>query len=397
MHRVRLILKLTVVAMVLAAFSPLAAGGAELPPGGSFVDDDLTIHQGSIEAIAAAGITLGCNPPRNTWFCPDDSVTRGQMAAFLVRALGLPAAEAAGFADTGDSVFAADIDRIAHAGITRGCNPPDNTLYCPNSAVTRGQMAAFLARALDLPPATDDSFSDDDGTVFEADIEKLRGAGITLGCNPPDNDRYCPGQTLTRAQMATFLVRALSLDPVAVPPRPVTVDVVSREEWGAEPVKGAFTQHEIEQITIHHAGDLDGVTGPAQFLGWQNWHHHLGWPDLAYHFIVGRDGKIYEGRPYSAVGDTATEYDPTGHFLIVVEGNFDDDTPSDLQLETLARMVAWAAMQFDVSAATITGHRDHAATTCPGNSLYAKIHDGSLVARAEANIAAGGVTLRLDS
>ena len=59
-----------------------------LPPGGTFIDDNGSIHEPSIEAIAAAGITLGCNPPDNDRFCPDDPVTRGQMAAFLHRALG---------------------------------------------------------------------------------------------------------------------------------------------------------------------------------------------------------------------------------------------------------------------------------------------------------------------
>jgi hypothetical protein len=393
---VRLILKLTAAAMVLAAFSPLAAGKAELPPGGSFIDDDLTIHEGSIEAIASAGITLGCNPPRNTQFCPHEPVTRGQMAAFLVRALRLPATDPTGFSDTVGSTFAADIDRIAGAGITLGCNPPANDRYCPDRPVSRGQMAAFLTRALGLPaPGAADTFVDDDRTTFEADIERLRAAGITLGCNPPTNDRFCPGLSVTRAQMATFLARALDLDPVTVPTRPITLDVISREEWGAAPPRGEFTSHEIERITIHHAGDLNGTTGPTQFLGWQSWHHYLGWPDLAYHFIVGRDGKVYEGRPFGAVGDTATEYDPTGHFLIVVEGNFDDIAPTEVQLETLAQMMAWASMQFDVPVAAATGHRDHAATTCPGDNLYAAIHDGSLSARAAAIITAGGVTLSL--
>jgi hypothetical protein len=156
-----------------------------------------------------------------------------------------------------------------------------------------------------------------------------------------------------------------------------------------------FEPHEIRQITIHHAGDLDGVIGPAQYRSWQSWHHYLGWPDLAYHFIVGHDGKVYEGRPYTAVGDTATEYDPTGHFLIVVEGDFNEDTPTTEQLEMTAQLVAWASLQFGVSVETVTGHRDHAATTCPGDNLYTHIHDGSLADRATEILDTGGVTLRV--
>jgi hypothetical protein len=72
---------------------------AVLPPGGTFIDDDGDTHEGGIEAIAAAGITLGCNPPANDRFCPEDTVTRGQMAAFLARARDLPDTTADFFTD----------------------------------------------------------------------------------------------------------------------------------------------------------------------------------------------------------------------------------------------------------------------------------------------------------
>src|SRR5690606_40769712 len=77
----------------------------------------------------------------------DDPVTRGQMAAFLVRALGLPPAPPGTFTDTTGTVFARDIDSLALSGITRGCNPPANDRFCPDDPVTRRQMAAFLRRA----------------------------------------------------------------------------------------------------------------------------------------------------------------------------------------------------------------------------------------------------------
>jgi len=60
-------------------------------------------------------------------------------------------------------------------------------------------------------PQCDGSFCDDDGSVFEHDIERLAAAGITEGCNPPTNDRYCPDAAVTRGMMAAFLVRALGL------------------------------------------------------------------------------------------------------------------------------------------------------------------------------------------
>ncbi len=164
--------------------------------------------------LADNGITKGCNPPTNDRFCPDNRVTRGQMAAFLVRFLGLTDDGGGNtFTDDDGSVFEADIAKLAAAGITRGCNPPTNDRFCPEANVTRGQMAAFLVRALDL---TDDgggnSFVDDDGSIFESDIAKLAAAGITRGCNPPTNDRFCPGANVTRGQMAAFLRRAAALD-----------------------------------------------------------------------------------------------------------------------------------------------------------------------------------------
>jgi hypothetical protein len=117
------------------------------------------------------------------------------------------------------NVFFDDIMWLAGQGITRGCNPPENTLFCPTDPVTRGQMAAFLVRALGL---TDDgggnSFVDDDGSTFESDIAKLAAAGITVGCNPPTNDRFCPDNAVKRSQMASFLARALNLSPIVPPP-----------------------------------------------------------------------------------------------------------------------------------------------------------------------------------
>jgi hypothetical protein len=114
-----------------------------------FIDDDDSIFEADIEWMAAEGITAGCNPPANDRFCPDVNVTREQMAAFLVRALGYTDnGDGDLFTDDNNSIFEGDIDRLATAGVTKGCNPPLNTQFCPGANVTRGQMAAFLHRAL---------------------------------------------------------------------------------------------------------------------------------------------------------------------------------------------------------------------------------------------------------
>jgi hypothetical protein len=116
------------------------------PPG----FDDIVGHtfEADIEWAAEVGVTKGCNPPANTLFCPKDQVSREQMAAFLVRAFQLTENTHPGFVDVAaNNTFVVDIGKLATAGITKGCDPPANTMFCPKQDVTRGQMTAFLHRA----------------------------------------------------------------------------------------------------------------------------------------------------------------------------------------------------------------------------------------------------------
>ncbi len=202
----------TIVALAVGMVPALPVAADHLPPNGYFVDDDTSIHEADIDSIAAAGITRGCNPPVNDRFCPSGSVTRGQMAAFLRRSLGLPASSTNYFFDDNDSIFEEDINAIAEARITVGCSGTASR-YCPNDLVTRGQMAAFLRRAFNVPVSGVDAFSDDDDSIFERDINAIAAAGITFGCGP---DAYCPDRPVTRAQMSSFLTRAIGLPHVLV-------------------------------------------------------------------------------------------------------------------------------------------------------------------------------------
>ena len=95
------------------------------------------------------------------------AVTRGQMASFIARAMKLPVATKDYFSDDNGKTHEADINKIAEAGLTVGCAPG---LYCRNDSVNRAQMAAFLARALDLPAATKDYFNDDNSFSLEPEI-----------------------------------------------------------------------------------------------------------------------------------------------------------------------------------------------------------------------------------
>jgi Ca2+-binding RTX toxin-like protein len=171
----------------------------------TFTDTAASAHADAIEIAAAAGIAAGTGD--GTTFAPQADVTRGQMATFLMRALELPEATAsAGFSDVADGdTHKKAIEAVAAAGITTGKG--DGT-FAPKADVTRGQMATFLMRALDLPEATTPaSFSDvPEDHAHKKGIDAVKAAGITMGRS---DGTFDPNGSVSREQMATFIVRAL--------------------------------------------------------------------------------------------------------------------------------------------------------------------------------------------
>ena len=169
-----------------------------------------------IERLYNAGITGGCGSAPLI-YCPDSSVTRAQMAIFLERGMNgsafvPPTGTGLVFGDVPGTYWAMSwIERLAADGITAGCGGGN---YCPESPVTRAQMAIFLLRAKHgsgyAPPgATGNMFTDAPSTYWAVNwIEQLATEGITGGCGP---GLYCPDNPVTRAQMAVFLVRTFSL------------------------------------------------------------------------------------------------------------------------------------------------------------------------------------------
>ncbi len=176
---------------------------------GQFWDDEGSVHEANIDIMYDQGITRGCNPPENDKFCPTRQITRGEIAAFLRRLLALDAVGTDYFADDAESIFQDDINALAEEGIAFGCTETD---YCPDAPLRRDEMAELLVRTFgyDNPGGTD-FFVDDGSSVFQESINKLANHDITKGCNPPDNTNFCPDRTLDRAEMATFLARALEL------------------------------------------------------------------------------------------------------------------------------------------------------------------------------------------
>ncbi len=168
-----------------------------------------------VERLHNAGVTSGCwtNPP---YYCPNVSVNRAQMAVFLLRAkYGSayipPAAQGNVYEDVPATYWAAAwIEQLASEGITAGCGSGN---YCPETPITRGQMAVFLLRAKHgsayTPPPAIGVFADvPTGHWAAAWIEQLAAEGITSGCG---GSNYCPDAIVGRAQMAVFLVKAFSL------------------------------------------------------------------------------------------------------------------------------------------------------------------------------------------
>ncbi len=115
-----------------------------------FTDDEGSVHENNINLIARQGITVGCDPATPTLYCPDGEVTRAQMAAFLVRAMGSTPflTGTGGFSDVAnDAWYAGFVARLARLGVAAGFG--DGT-FRPDDPVTRAQMATFLSTALNL-------------------------------------------------------------------------------------------------------------------------------------------------------------------------------------------------------------------------------------------------------
>lgn len=150
-------------------------------------------------------------------------------------------------------------------------------------------------------------------------------------------------------------------------------------------------------MTLHHEAVVlgDNRNGPTRFRSDQRYHQdQLGWIDIAYHVGVDRDGNIYELRSPTIAGDTATDYDTTGHFLVLCEGDFDKEAVSEAQVHATAVVFAWAAQTYSIGSNTLAGHRDLADTSCPGANLYALLSSGDLKRRIDELLAAGRVALQ---
>lgn len=154
--------------------------------------------------------------------------------------------------------------------------------------------------------------------------------------------------------------------------------------------------HAIDKLTLHHSATplaLEDNLG-QKLENMQKWgERDRQWWDIPYHFIVDIDGSVYEARDWRYVGDTNTRYDPAGHFLVNCYGDYNKAEPNAQQLETVANLFAWAAMENGIDPIKIYGHCDLADTSCPGANLHKHITDGTLGAMVQEKMKKGKPTL----
>ncbi len=160
--------------------------------------------------------------------------------------------------------------------------------------------------------------------------------------------------------------------------------IISKADWNALAVDTSkMKKHKIEVITIHHSGVIyDGkIDSKTKTLGLQKYSQNdRKWADVPYHYMIDLDGNIIEGRDEAYAGDTNTTYDPTGHFLISVMGNYMVQKLNEKQYQALIDLCVYACKKYNVSPETIKGHKDYSDTLCPGDDIYNNyLKNGKLV------------------
>jgi hypothetical protein len=150
--------------------------------------------------------------------------------------------------------------------------------------------------------------------------------------------------------------------------------------------------HRITHVTLHHTGSSEPLRpedDPAEKLrGLQSWGaSDRNWWDVPYHYLIDLEGRVYEGRDWHFMGETNTTYDPSGHFLISVIGNYGKQEATTAQLDAIADLMAWAIAEFDLPLDRIGGHYDYAGTSCPGTHLRKYLEDGTFRRMVEQRLA----------
>jgi len=166
----------------------------------------------------------------------------------------------------------------------------------------------------------------------------------------------------------------------AFKPEQFEKSIITREQWGSTPADSTIESHTIDRITLHHGGvTFPDERDPIEYLqSLQKWSRtEKSWIDNPYHYVIDLRGRIYEARPIQYPGDTNTDYNPRGHALICVVGNYEQRKPNRKQLAAIIQLMAWLCWKYNLSPDTIKGHRDYTQqTVCPGKYLNEYLTSG---------------------
>ncbi len=225
----------------------------------------------------------------------------------------------------------------------------------------------------------------------------VAGAGAALrsrgGAAPAAPDPTPPAQDPATAPLAPPPGDETASEPEPAP-APEPLDVICRDALGLVPALTGGVAHEAVRVTVHHSAFLleDPADAPRQLRAFQRDHQRRGWVDVAYHRAVDPAGNVYELRDPAVEGDSGTDYDTTGHLQLLCLGDYDQQEPTPVLLESLARLIAAECAARGLPLATLSAHRDHVLTWCPGGALYARLE--AVRARAKELLAAGAPVLR---
>ena len=217
--------------------------------------------------IEALGITAGCNPPFGDRFCPWETINRAQMMAFLARALDdarEPAVVAGGFKDVPEGAwYSGYLNAMSERDVVE---PYEDGTFRPLDPVTRLDMAVFLTTALPtVPPVAEPqgAFADvPAGADHAADVEGVLAAGVTVGCSTEPLS-YCPDNPVTRAQMASFLVRALQLQPETRTPGDGVRVTLARTDRPSGHFQAALYRALLGELGYEVSDPADSEAGPS--------------------------------------------------------------------------------------------------------------------------------------
>lgn len=205
-----------------------------------------------------------------------------------------------------------------------------------------------------------------------------RRAGISVatlvGANDLRSRHLTTGQTLWIPGVTAFPESKPSVDPHEGHIHQ-GYTLVRRRDWGAQRMGGNHDpMNGIRKLTLHHTSEIPGMMqrNDAELVAAVQHYHqsNLGWADIGYHYLIGRDGRVYEGRPLTAQGAHVGGARNRHNLGIAVIGDFQSHMPTKAQIATVERFLVDQQQRYRVRSGDMLAHREVGVTVCPGDALY---------------------------